>query len=217
MKGGYSPSAHSAGDLNGLLTAAGLDPIEEVTEARFDHYLSLIRRWNARMNLTAIRESGAIASRHFVESIACAQSLPEGIGSLLDFGSGAGLPGIPITLCRREIAVTLAESQTKKAAFLQEVVRTLELNCRIWPRRAEEIIDRFDCVTMRAVDRMEQAVAAGAQLVRSGGWLAILTTHAKLSQIQAYAGGEFHWSAPISLPSSEGRLIAIASKLVSAL
>ena len=94
---------------------------------RFEEYLALILRWNSRMNLTAIRDEEEILARHFVESIACAQHFPEGIGTLLDFGSGAGFPGIPIALCRPEIAVTLAESQSKKAAFLQETVRILGL------------------------------------------------------------------------------------------
>ena len=75
--------------------------------------------------LTAIRDEEGILTRHFVESIVCARALPAGIATLLDVGSGAGFPGIPIALCRSEIAVTLAESQGKKAAFLQEAVRVL--------------------------------------------------------------------------------------------
>ena len=96
-------------------------------EDRFDAYLSLIVRWNARTSLTAIRDEEGIVSRHFVESIACAVAVPAGVRTLLDFGSGAGFPGIPIALCRPEISVTLAESQNKKAAFLREAIRTLEL------------------------------------------------------------------------------------------
>jgi len=145
-------------ELNRQLLATGLKPVDDRVAGKFDQYLSLLLRWNARINLTAIREPQDILSRHFVESIACAQHLPVGIGSLLDFGSGAGLPGIPIALCRPEIAVTLAESQTRKAAFLREVVRTLQLTSTVWARRAEEIAEEFDCVTIRAVDRMDEAV-----------------------------------------------------------
>jgi 16S rRNA (guanine527-N7)-methyltransferase len=103
--------------LNGLLTEAGLEAVDSVLAGGFEAYLSLLLRWNARVNLTAVRDEGGILSRHFVESIACARALPAGIATLLDFGSGAGFPGIPIALCRPEIAVTLAESQGKKAAF----------------------------------------------------------------------------------------------------
>ncbi len=91
--------AETGSSLNHLLATAGLQPLDVTTAAKFDEYLALILRWNSRMNLTAIRAPEEILSRHFVESIACARLLPEGIGSLLDFGSGAGFPGIPIALC----------------------------------------------------------------------------------------------------------------------
>ena len=71
------------------------------------------------------------------------------MATLLDFGSGAGLPGIPIALCRPEICVTLAESQAKKAAFLQEAARTLTLSSKIFAGRAEKLTDTYDCVAMR--------------------------------------------------------------------
>ena len=116
--------------LNALLAEAGLAPLDPAQTERFEAYLSLILRWNARVNLTAIRDEDGILRRHFVESIACARALPAGIATLLDFGSGAGFPGIPIALCRPEIAVTLAESQGKKAAFLREALRQLGLATR---------------------------------------------------------------------------------------
>lgn len=201
-------------DLEELLATAGLDPVSEAARKKFDTYLALIQRWNARINLTAIREAGSIMRRHFVESIACAQNLPGGIESLLDLGSGAGFPGIPIALCRPEIAVTLAESQAKKASFLQEAVRTLDLNnCRIWPRRAEELGSQFDCVTLRAVDRMMQAVSSAADLVKPGGWLVLLTTRVDLRQLQACAGHGFQWSDPLPLPDSEHRIIRKARRI----
>src|SRR5580692_8691345 len=113
--------------LNEMLTAQGLPELRPETTDCFKAYLALLMRWNARLNLTAIRDEDGILSRHFLESIACARIIPAGAGTLLDFGSGAGFPGIPIALCRPEIAVTLAESQTKKAAFLQEALRILRL------------------------------------------------------------------------------------------
>src|SRR5947209_9573098 len=89
-------------------------------------YLDLLLKWNARTNLTAIRDPEEIVRRHFGESLFAAQHLghPD---TLLDFGSGAGFPGLPIALLRPDIHVTLAESQNKKATFLREVVRTFNL------------------------------------------------------------------------------------------
>ncbi len=157
--------------LNQLLKAAGLAPLDEETAGRFESYLSLFLRWNERLNLSAIRDEEGILSRHFIESIAVAHELPAEIATLLDFGSGAGLPGIPIALCRPEIAVTLAESQSKKAAFLQEAVRVLGIGAKVHAGRAEALRTVFDCVTLRAVDKMPKAVAAAVKLVAAmAGW-----------------------------------------------
>src|SRR5271157_608723 len=151
--------------LNELLEEAGQPSLAAAIAARFAEYLSLLVRWNARVNLTAIRDEEGILSRHFVESIACARALPAGISTLLDYGSGAGFPGIPIALCRPEISVTLAESQGKKAAFLQEAARVLGLSAKVHGQRAELLTTSFDCVTLRAVDHMQQAVSAASHLV----------------------------------------------------
>jgi 16S rRNA (guanine527-N7)-methyltransferase len=183
-----------------------LDPAQS---RRFEDYLSLLLRWNARVNLTAIRDEEGIVSRHFIESIACARALPAGICTLLDFGSGAGFPGIPIALCRPEIAVTLAESQGKKAAFLSEAVRVLGVSATVHSGRAEALRAVFDCVTLRAVDRMQMAVQAAAPLVRPGGWLVLMTTTADLPALQEAVGAEFKWSKSLPLPGSEDRLIAL--------
>ena len=197
--------------LNELLVGEGLDPLSPGTSERFGDYCFLLIRWNARVNLTAIRDEENILSRHFVESIACARALPAGIDMLLDFGSGAGFPGIPISLCRPEIAVTLAESQGKKAAFLQEAVRALGISATVHAGRAETLGTRFGCVTLRAVDRMPLAVEAAAKLVRPGGWLALMTSGAEFPALQRVAGGCFSWGKPNLLPGSEDRIIALAA------
>src|ERR1700730_17812366 len=95
-------------------------------------YLDLPLKWNARTNLTAIRDPEEIVRRHFGESLFAARHLDPatpgfGAGALLDVGSGAGFPGIPIALLRPGIQVTLAESQSKKSSFLREAIRTLNL------------------------------------------------------------------------------------------
>ena len=201
--------------LNELLTQAGLASLDQATAERFAQYLSLFTRWNARLNLSAVRDQEGILSRHFVESIACARALPARISTLLDYGSGAGLPGIPIILCRPEISVTLSESQGKKAAFLQEAVRTLGLTATVHPGRAELLAAAFDCITLRAVDRMANAVEAAAPLVAPAGWLALMTTRAELARLQAAAGAQFSWQEPIPLPRSEDRLLALGLRSVS--
>ena len=93
-------------------------------------YLDLLLRWNARTNLTAIREPEEIVRRHFGESLFAGSHLAPllpAAATLLDFGSGAGFPGLPIQFLLPQLRVTLAESQGKKASFLREAVRTLGL------------------------------------------------------------------------------------------
>jgi 16S rRNA (guanine527-N7)-methyltransferase len=202
-------------DLQQLLAAAGLQSLQVEQNKHLIDYLALLVRWNARTNLSAIRAPEQILERHFLESIACAQLLPAGIATLLDYGSGAGFPGLPIAICRPEIAVTLAESQNKKAAFLQEAVRVTGVTARVHSGRAEGLMEKFDCVTLRAVDRMEQAVRSAGELVAPNGWLAVLTTHAELGGIYAAAGGLFSWSDPRPMPGGDQRIFALGRRLSS--
>ncbi len=211
-----SEGLHSTGErLNALLAEAGLAPLDGVLAGRFEDYLSLLLRWNARVNLTAIRDEEGILRRHFVESIACARLLPAGIATLLDFGSGAGFPGIPIALCRPEIAVTLAESQGKKAAFLREAVRVLGVAATVHSGRAEVLHKVFDCITLRAVDKMGIAVQSAARLLRPRGWLALMTANTELDALKAAAGAEFAWRPLVLLRGGEERLLALGNREIS--
>ena len=203
--------------LNQLLAKAGLSPVESSTAKRFGDYCLLLMRWNARTNLTAIRDREGILSRHFVESIACAQSLSGEIATMLDFGSGAGFPGVPIALCRPEIQVTLAESQGKKAAFLREAVRILGLSTVVHGGRAEALPTQFDWVVLRAVDRMANAVLQASALVRVGGSLAVMTTLPEWADCTESLGAQFTWDQPVTLPSSESRILAIGRKQATVL
>jgi len=203
--------------LNELLAAAGLAAIPNEQGARFADYLSLLLRWNARINLTAIRDQEGILSRHFVESIVCARALPAGISTLLDFGSGAGFPGIPIAFCRPEIAITLAESQGKKAAFLREAVRVLEVPATVHSGRADSLAARFDCVAMRAVDRMPEAVQAARRLLNPSGWLALMTTQDEWGRLRAAMGDGLSWDQPRALPGSRERILVLAQHKVGSL
>jgi 16S rRNA (guanine527-N7)-methyltransferase len=198
--------------LGVLLAEAGLAGLTDAESGRLADYLELLLRWNARTNLTAIRDGDGILRRHFVESIACARSLPGGIRSLLDFGSGAGFPGIPISVCRPELEVTLAEAQNKKAAFLNEVVRTLRLHTKVFSGRAESMSSQFDCVTLRAVDRMTNAIEAAVGLLSPTGYLAVMTTENNRHQVITAAGPSLEWSPIMRLPGSEQRVLFLGGR-----
>jgi 16S rRNA (guanine527-N7)-methyltransferase len=180
--------------------------------ARFEAYLALLVKWNARISLTAIRDPEQIVRRHFAEGIFAAERLPSGIHTLLDYGSGAGLPGIPIAICRPHLAVTLAESQAKKASFLREVVRTLELSVEVWGRRVEDLPAHrvFDCITLRAVDRMAEACAAASARLAASGRLLVFTTRKAEAALDAIPGLRWEEEAPI--PGSEQEVLRFASQ-----
>jgi 16S rRNA (guanine527-N7)-methyltransferase len=160
----------------------GLSTIAAPVADRLAAYGNLLLHWNTRLSLTAIRDEAELIERHLMEGVFAAAHHPEaphhlGIWTALDFGSGTGVPGIPIALCRPEIHVTLAESQRKKAAFLQEALRTLELNASVYASRAENLAPgSFDAVWMRAVDRSVSMLPVAASLVASVGALCLLGT-----------------------------------------
>lgn len=169
-----------------LLLAPYIEALPEAVEVpvglygQLRAYLELLLRWNERTNLTAIRAPEEMVQRHFGESLFAGGVLGRFVGGtaeVLDFGSGAGFPGLPVQLLLPQVRVTLAESQGKKAAFLREVVRSLGLRTEVWAGRVEAMpVGRcFDAVMLRAVDRMGAMVDAGRTRVRAGGVLVELT------------------------------------------
>jgi 16S rRNA (guanine527-N7)-methyltransferase len=198
----------SAESIVAAVGDAGLSPLPAGVAERFSTYFDLLDHWNTKLNLTAIRNTGEILRRHFVECIFCAQMLPAEIVTLLDYGSGAGFPGIPIALCRPEIRVTLAESQGKKAGFLREAVRTLSLDTEVYSGRVEEMGPGrlFDAVALRAVDRMREAIRFGAKRVAPEGWLVLLAAAGDTELPDGFCGTE------AVIPASERQVVVLAQR-----
>jgi 16S rRNA (guanine527-N7)-methyltransferase len=156
-------------------------PVPQELGKQLAIYLELLVRWNARTNLTAVRDPEEMVTRHFGESLFAGAVLGDFIPSgakVLDLGSGAGFPGLPIQLARPDLQVTLAESQNKKASFLREVVRTLGLTTEVHAARAETMPPErlFDVVTMRAVDNPVVAFQAALKRIVEGGVLCLLSS-----------------------------------------
>ncbi|TAN03753.1 MAG: 16S rRNA (guanine(527)-N(7))-methyltransferase RsmG [Rhodanobacteraceae bacterium] len=147
-------------------------------------YLDLLARWNQTYNLTAVRDPSEMVSRHLLDSLAV---LPFVHGATLaDLGSGAGLPGIPLAITHPNLAVTLVESNGKKARFLREVVRSLPLaNVRVEQTRVQDLSGSFDTVTARAFASLADMLTWGGHLLAPDGrWLA-LKGHADADEIAA--------------------------------
>ena len=148
--------------------------------AQVSTYLDLLMRWNAKMNLTSIRNPEQIVSRHCGESFFLASKL-FGAGGFLhlptyqltnllmyDLGSGAGFPAIPLKIHRPDVTITLIEANHRKAVFLREVLRALELDAEVKNVRAEDLPPASaDLVTLRAVEKFDSILPTAARLVRN--------------------------------------------------
>ncbi len=128
----------------GALTPKQLTLLEE-------HY-QLLLRWNQKINLTRITSLQDAIRYHYCESLYLATRLPEGSLRIVDIGSGAGFPGIPVAIYRPECTIDLVESHQKKAVFLGEAARELT-NVRVLSQRAEAVIDAYDWTISRAIRR----------------------------------------------------------------
>jgi len=194
-----------------LLSPYLIDSIDDNRINQLGSYLDLLVKWNARTNLTAIREPVEIVRQHFGESLFAGQQLHISTSAiLLDFGSGAGFPGLPIQILFPALQVTLAESQSKKASFLHEAVRTLDLPTTIYAGRVEDMPEsqRFDVITLRAVDNMQAALAGAVPRLKSGGTLAILTTESQRAAVLAETLA-LHWAESIAIPETEQRILLL--------
>ncbi len=184
---------------------------------RISMYIDILVRWNARMNLTAVRDEDEIVTRHFGESFFAARHLFPGRSSgerqtVADLGSGAGFPGIPIKLWAPEISMTLIESNHKKATFLREVVRALTLtDIDIQNARGEDLGRTFDLITLRAVEHFARILPVASRLTSAGGRLALLIGSSQVAEAQSILP-EFSWQPPISTITSKSRVILMGTR-----
>jgi 16S rRNA (guanine527-N7)-methyltransferase len=188
-------------------------PGPETGAERLASYGNLLLHWNTRLSLTAIRDEAELVERHLMEGVFAAEHHPAGTTSL-DFGSGTGVPGIPIATCRENLQVTLAESHRKKAAFLQETVRVLGLKAVVHSGRAETLVPgTFDTVWMRAVEKSAAMLPLAATLVAPGGSLCLLETGAA-PRIDASGlkGSSWRWKT-LPLPRSKDRVLHIGQRM----
>lgn len=138
-------------------------------------YLGLIEKWNRVYNLTAVREPRQMLTHHLLDSLAIVAHVPG--ASLLDVGSGAGLPGIPVAIALPQLPVTLLESSHKKAAFLQQAVIELRLdNVNVICERAESwnTSRRFELVVSRALTDLAGFIRVAGRLVGRRGSLGVM-------------------------------------------
>jgi 16S rRNA (guanine527-N7)-methyltransferase len=145
------------------------------TEERLLRYLTLLQKWNRVYNLTAIREQQRLVTHHVLDSLAVLPHLPP--GSIVDVGTGPGLPGVPLAIARPGDVVTLLDSNHKKGAFLKQVVIECELrNAQVRIGRAEDWhpAELFAVAISRAFSDLSGFVEAAGHLVAPDGVLAAM-------------------------------------------
>jgi 16S rRNA (guanine527-N7)-methyltransferase len=177
-------------------------------------YMSILLAWNDKVNLTAIRDPLEILHRHFCESMYAAVAVPVENGRLADVGSGAGFPGIPLKIIRPELHTFLIESNMKKATFLAEVLRNIELpDTKVMVSRYEDLgedVAPLDFVCSRAVGEYEAFLT----------WAALQSVGAK--QVILWISGRdldaarkdmhWEWREPIAVPNSLRRYLLVGAK-----
>lgn len=165
------------------------------------------------MNLTAVRDPEQIVQRHFGESLFAARTLlsRDSTETVVDVGSGAGFPGIPLRLYAPGIQLTLLEAHGKKATFLREVCRAVKFtNVNVIRERAEDWGGTANLVTLRAVEKFDQVLNSAAALVAPGGRMGILLGARQASGVETLVPGS--WSDSIPIPESRERVVRIWQK-----
>ena len=163
--------------LTAGLAELELDLAASTIERLLD-YVDLLARWNKAYNLTAVRDPLEMVTRHLLDPLAVAQWVSG--ERLVDIGSGAGLPGIPLALIAADTGVPdrhflLVDSNGKKARFLRAAVRELQLkHVEVVESRVESVPGQFDCVTSRAFATLADMLGWGGHLLAPNGvWLAL--------------------------------------------
>lgn len=163
----------------------GLD-IRDEDQRKLLDYVDLLHRWNRAYNLTSVRDPASMIVRHLLDSLAVLPHIKE--GDLLDVGTGAGLPGIPLAICRPDLRITLLDSNGKKVRFVRQAAMELGLgNVNVVQSRVEQYRNAFSQVVTRAFASLpdilslaDMALAPGGRMLAMKGVL----TDAEMSGVQ---------------------------------
>lgn len=144
---------------------------------KFQRYMELLIEWNEKLNLTAITEPDEIVEKHFIDSLTLLLACrPKEGGKLLDVGTGAGFPGVPVKIMRPDLEVTLLDGSNKRLSFLGQLCGELGIECRRVHKRAEEagldkaMRESYDMVTARAVAQLRVLCEYCLPLVKMKGF-----------------------------------------------
>ena len=201
--------------------------IDETTAEKFDLYYKSVISYNEKVNLTAITDEKEFIVKHIVDSISAAKFLPEN-AKLVDVGSGAGFPAVPLKIVRGDLSVTMIDALGKRVSFLNSVTEELDLkDIRAIHLRAEdaakgELRESFDVVTARAVSELRTLAEYCLPLVKIGGRFVSYKSANSDEEIKAaenaikILGGKIEKIDDFCLPiSGEKRRLVIIKKIAA--
>lgn len=151
--------------------------IPNITEAqaeKFSIYGEMLIDWNSRMNLTAITDPVEVVQKHFADSVLPSELIPKG-AKVIDVGTGAGFPGVPLAIMREDISLTLLDSLNKRITFLTELCKALDIPTKCIHARAEdggrnvELRGKYDIATSRAVAGVSPLLEYTVPFLKVGG------------------------------------------------
>jgi 16S rRNA (guanine527-N7)-methyltransferase len=155
-------------ELEGFLKTRGVQ-LSALQKDKLSRYRDLLFETSGSLNLLSARDRLRIEDVHFADSLAPLDLIPKDVKAA-DWGSGGGLPGIPLAIARADIHVTLVESRKKKAAFLLRVIRELQLpNVKLFPRRGENLQEDFGLITVRAIGTIKELLPMVERHLRENG------------------------------------------------
>lgn len=190
----------------------------------FDLYAGELVKWNEKMNLTAITQPQDIVIKHFLDSLLLLKyvDVPEN-AKVIDVGTGAGFPGVPLLIARNDLDITLMDSLNKRLVFLENVLDKCSLSAEIVHSRAEELglnenyREQYDMAAARAVAPMNVLCEYCLPFVKTGGMFAALKGSADEAGSAESAvrelGGEIADNVSYKLPSGDKRSIVIIKKI----
>ena len=193
--------------------------LNETQQEQFRVYEALLLEWNAKINLTAVRDTEGIRIKHFLDSLSCVSVLGGMNGkSLIDIGTGAGFPGIPLRIFYPEMRLTLVDSVGKKADFCRLAADTLHLKgVKVLKDRSEELgankehREKYDAATARAVAVMPVLCEYLLPLVKVGGQMLAMKGDTAPEEAKTAAaairklGGSDPMLTEVTLPEVEGK------------
>lgn len=181
---------------------------------QIQQYMRILLHWNEKMNLTAIRDPLEILYRHFCESIFGVGQLPVENCRLADVGSGGGFPGLPLKIARPDLTLFAIESNVKKATFLAETVRELELSdVRVLVSRYEELTEEvapLDVVCSRALGEFPKFLEWASSEAVGAAKVVLWVGGRDLDEVRAIPGWD--WQEPLEVPRSLRRYLLTGTK-----